>query len=267
MPITSSPRLGACAALGLLLATLPIPAAALDLVGLTDKNQLVLFNVANPGAARILPITGAGGRIIGIDFRPANKQLYGVGADSMIYVIDHASGKASSARKLSVAFDGRKGAVVDFNPQADRLRLMATGGQNLRINVDTGEAAIDKPLAYKTGDAGAGKSPSVTAGAYINSFAGATQTQLFDYDSGTGSWLLQNPPNDGVLTTIGPSGLGSVRIDAVDILTDKDGEYHCFGVAGATLYRIDVATGKAVQLGRVGAGRTKLIDIAFVPVR
>ena len=186
---TSSPRRARFIAFGLALAALPLPAAALDLVGLTDKNQLVVFNAANLGAVRTMPITGAGARIIGIDFRPANKQLYGVGADSVVYVIDPANGRATSSRKLSVAFDASKGAVVDFNPQADRLRLMATGGQNLRVNVDTGEATVDKPLAYKAGDAGAGKAPVVTAGAYINSFAGATQTQLFDYDSAAGTWV------------------------------------------------------------------------------
>lgn len=250
-----------------LVAALPMPATALDLVALSDRNELVVFNAASLGSARVLPIKGASAAIVGIDFRPRDKKLYGLGKDSVLYIIDPATGQAATQKKLSVAFDSARGAVVDFNPQADRLRVMAPGGQNLRVNVDTGEVAVDKPLAYKAGDPGAGGSPQVTAGAYINSFAGATQTQLFDYDSARGAWVLQDPPNDGQLSTIGASGLGTLRIDGLDILTDTQGDYHCFAVAGSTLYRLDVATGNAVKLGAVGGGRRKLLDIAFVPVR
>jgi hypothetical protein len=256
---------GALAAV--LLLTLAAPASALDLIGLSDRNEIVLFNAATLGSARVLPIAGAGAPIIGIDVRPRDKKLYGLGKDSTPYIIDPATGQATTQKKLSVAFDGSRGAVVDFNPQADRLRVMSPGGQNLRVNVDTGEVAMDKPLAYKSGDAGAGRTPLVTAGAYINSFAGATQTQLFDYDSARGAWVLQDPPNDGQLATIGISGLGDVRIAGLDILTDTQGDYHCFAVSGSTLYRIDVATGGAIKLGTIGNGRRKLVDIAFVPVR
>lgn len=265
MPLLAPHGLSALAAA--LLLALTAPASALDLIGLSDRNELVLFNVASLGSTRVLPIKGAGAPIVGIDVRPRDKKLYGLGRDSMIYTIDPATGQATAQKKLSVAFDASRGAVVDFNPQADRMRVMAPGGQNLRVNVDTGEVAVDKPLAYKTGDAGAGRPPQVTAGAYINSFAGATQTQLFDYDTARGAWVLQDPPNDGQLSTLGASGLGSLRIDGLDILTDAQGDYHCFAVSGSTLYRIDVATGNAIKLGTVGAGRRKLIDIAFVPVR
>lgn len=265
MPL-SAPR-GLSTITTTLLLALSAPASALDLVGLSDRNELVLFNVATLGAARVLPIKGADAPIIGIDIRPRDKKLYGLGKDNTLYTIDPATGQATAQKKLSVAFDGARGAVVDFNPQADRLRVMAPGGQNLRVNVDTGEVAVDKPLTYKSGDAGAGRPPQVTAGAYINSFAGATQTQLFDYDSARGAWVLQDPPNDGQLSTIGVSGLGTLRIDGLDILTDAQGDYHCFAVSGSALYRIDVATGNAAKLGIVGNGRRKLVDIAFVPVR
>lgn len=265
MPLLVRHSLSAFAAA--LLLALPAPASALDLIGLSDRNELVLFNVASLGVVRVQPIEGAGTRIIGIDVRPRDKKLYALGTDSMLYTIDPATGRATALRKLSVAFDGARGAVVDFNPQADRLRVMAPGGQNLRVNVDTGEVAVDKPLAYKAGDTGAGRAPMVTAGAYINAFAGATQTQLFDYDSARGAWLLQDPPNDGQLSTIGASGLGTQRIDGLDILTDAAGDYHCFAVSGSMLYRIDIASGESTKLGTVGAGRRKLVDIAFVPVR
>lgn len=265
MPLLNPHGLSALAAA--LLLAMPAPASALDLIGLSDRSELVLFNVASLGSARVLPIKDAGAPIIGIDVRPRDKKLYGLGKDNVLYTIDPTTGKATAQKKLSVAFDGARGAVVDFNPQADRLRVMAPGGQNLRINVDTGEVAVDKPLVYKAGDAGAGRSPMVTAGAYINAFAGATQTQLFDYDSARGAWLLQDPPNDGQLSTIGVSGLGALRIDGLDILTDAEGDYHCFAVAGSTLYRIDVSTGGTLKLGTVGAGQRKLVDITFVPVR
>ena len=60
--------------------------------------------------------------------------------------IDHASGAATAGSMLSekVALGPRP--VVDFNPVADRLRVIAADGVSLRIDVATGATTVDKPL-------------------------------------------------------------------------------------------------------------------------
>ena len=108
----------------------------------------------------------------------------------------------------------------------------------------------------------------VYAGAYINSYAGATQTQLFDVDSANGTYIVQDPPNDGVLRTVGPTGLPSGTIvEGIDIYTDAKDSYVGFAVANGTLYGLDVATGKTRKIGAIGNGKTAIIDIAVLTPR
>ena len=95
---------------------------------------------------------------------------------------------------------------VDFNPQADRLRVVSHDGQNLRVNVMLGATAVDGALRYKDGDSGAGKRPRITASAYTHNVADAPDTKLFEIDDERDVLVLQDPPNDGVLTTVGPAG-------------------------------------------------------------
>lgn len=256
-------------AAGVLATMAAVPAQALDLVGLSERSQLVLFSDAAPGRTTVVDVTGLSAPLIGIDFRPANKRLYGVAANSTIYTIDPKTGAATFVSNLSEPFMAAKGAVVDFNPQADRLRLISDDGKlNYRINVDTGAVTKDKPLAYGEKDKGAGRMPSVLGGAYINSYAGAGATQLFHIDSARGTWIVQDPPNDGVLGSIADTGMGKREIRGLDILTDAKDDYTAYALTGtATLVEVSVARGTATQRGTVGDGKTKLIDLAFVPVR
>lgn len=239
------------------------PAAALELIGLTARNELVLTTDSAPGKTRIVGITGVDTKVLGIDIRPADLALYAVTASGTIYTIDPATGAATMKSKISERLEAVDGLVVDFNPQADRLRVMASNGQNLRVNVDTGAAVVDGRLAWAAGDRNAGKATGVRAGAYINSYKGTKQTQLFDVDSLNGVYAVQDPPNDGVLKTVGPTGLepGTV-VEAIDIFTDPADEYHGFAVAGSTLYRLDVARGTLTRIGRIASGGGAVIDIA-----
>lgn len=239
------------------------PAAALDLIGLTARNQLVLLTDSAPGKSRIVDITGVDTKVLGIDIRPADLALYAVTASGTIYTIDAATGAATMKAKISERLEAVDSLVVDFNPQADRLRVMASNGQNLRVNVDTGAAVVDGRLAYAAGDRNADKTAGVLAGAYINAYRGAKQTQLFDVDSLQGTYAVQDPPNDGVLKTVGPTGLRpGMAVEAIDIFTDLQDEYHGFAVADRTLYRLDVARGGLTRIGRIAAGGGAVIDIA-----
>jgi outer membrane protein assembly factor BamB len=251
-----------------LLASFSTPAFALDLAGLSNRNELLLFSDTAPGKVKTLTITGVEGKLLGIDVRPADGKLYALAHDGAVYTIDTASGTASRKTKLSVSLETIDYLVVDFNPQADRMRVIGSSGQNLRANVDTGQTLVDGKLAYRPTDRNAGKPMGVYAGAYINSFAGATQTQLFEIDSLNGTYIVQDPPNDGVLRTVGPTGLKPGEIvEAIDIYTDASDNYVGFAVAGGKLYRFDVGTGKMGKARTIGNGKLSLIDIAVLTPR
>ncbi|HZX84970.1 MAG TPA: DUF4394 domain-containing protein, partial [Reyranella sp.] len=152
--------------------------------------------------------------------------------------------------------------VVDFNPAADRLRVIAADGQSLRINVDDGATTVDKPLNYDAADANAAKKPMVAAGAYTNSAKGAKSTELFHVDGGTGALVLQSPPNDGVLKSRGAVGVASLADAVMDIDNEAEGKNTAYLIAGNTLYTIDLASGKATQVGALKGMSGKLVDIA-----
>ena len=196
--------------------------------------------------------------VVGIDVRPADGKLYGLTAAGQLVVIDHMSGKATPGSMLSqkVALGPRP--VVDFNPAADRLRVIAADGQSLRINVDDGATTVDKPLNYDAADANNGKKPMVAAGAYTNSAKGAKSTELFHVDGGTGALVLQSPPNDGVLKTRGAVGVANLGDAVMDIDNEAEGKNTAYLIAGGTLYTIDLATGKATQVGAVKGMNGKL---------
>lgn len=155
---------------------------------------------------------------------------------------------------------------VDFNPTVDRIRVTSDTEQNLRLNPDTGAVAgTDAPLAYRAGDAGAGTNPSVGAVAYTNSFAGATTTQLFGIDSARDALVLQDPPNAGVLNTVGALGVDVAEPVGFDIGT-ANAAYAAVrrGTESASLlHRIDLTSGRATPVSdfpRTGGGR--LVAIA-----
>ena len=157
--MASRKRLGYLVGVSLLaLATSAATAKAATLVGLTADNKLVKIDTATMAASAPMAISGAD-QVVGIDVRPADGKLYGLTAGGQLVVIDHMSGKATPGSMLSqkVALGPRP--VVDFNPAADRLRVIAADGQSLRINVDDGATTVDKPLNYDAADANNGKKP------------------------------------------------------------------------------------------------------------
>jgi len=246
----------------------PPQGRAMDLAALNNRNELLLFSDLAPGRARTLPLQGVEGKLLGIDLRPANGQLYGLGTGGRLYTIDTTSGAAKPGPVLSVALEAVDHLVVDFNPQADRMRVIGSTGQSLRVNVDTGQAIVDGRLAYHASDRSAGRTPLVLAGAYINSYAGAASTQLFDFDSRNGAYVVQDPPNDGILRTIAPVRLGPEGlVVGADIFTDRRDEYHGFAMVNNRLHRFEVGTGALKALGRVGDGVTHIIDLAVLDRR
>jgi hypothetical protein len=128
------------------------------MVALTQNSQLLQFDSATPGTTSApVAITGvaSGFRLVGMDLRPANSQIYALAvsanpAINRLYTLNRNTGAATLAATLSEPIAGTNFGI-DFNPVADRLRVVSDTGQNYRINVATGETFIDLPLGYATG--------------------------------------------------------------------------------------------------------------------
>ncbi|MGH2613671.1 MAG: DUF4394 domain-containing protein [Thermomicrobiales bacterium] len=157
----------------------------------------------------------AGERLVGIDVRPATNQLFGISDASTIYIVDPESGAATAiGEPFSPIIDGNL-LGFDFNPTVDRIRVVDDAGQNLRLNPetgligsnpDTGAPTIDGFAAYASTDTSAGARPTLSGAGYTNSVAGAESTQLYVIDTAQDVLAIQDPPNEGVLWTVGSLG-------------------------------------------------------------
>ncbi|MEO8280736.1 MAG: DUF4394 domain-containing protein [Ideonella sp.] len=255
-------------------------AANPSVIGLTADNRLIAFNPATPNTiTSTLPVTGlgAGEKLIGIDYRPSNGMLYALANGARLYTIDPATGAATFRSSLAAdAADTTAPYVflqgvtfsVDFNPVADRLRVISNTGQNLRINVDTGATTTD-------GEINRAAPASIIAGAYTNSFAGTTTTALYDFDDNLDVLSLQNPPNNGTLVDVGALGVAISGMAAFDIAGGSNGLALAALRTGATgptaLYSVSLTTGAATLYRGLaadaaligGASGAALIDLAI----
>ncbi|GAB4022212.1 DUF4394 domain-containing protein [Spirosoma koreense] len=232
----------------------PDPVTVPDAIvyALNDANQLLRFSVRTPGTVTTTPISistiAQGERILSIDFRPATGQLYGVSNQSRLFVINPTTG---AARALTTAPFATPiaGTVVglDFNPTVDRIRLVTNTGQDLRLNPETGGiAAVDGAI---NGVPGA----MIAEVAYTNNRAGATSTTLYDIDPATDRLYIQNPPNNGTLTDVGPLGLDITGAAGFDISpTDNTQGLVAVTFNGASeLQQINLSTGRLQKLGNL----------------
>ncbi len=240
--------------------TIAPPVAAADVVALTGERDLVLVDTTTMVATGMTTVTGDAGRLLGIDVRPADGMLYGVFESGTVATIDPLTGAASPVSTLSVMLPAGVVATVDFNPVADRLRLMGSDGTSLRVNVDTGETIEDGRHTY----AGHEATPEVIAGAYTNSYAGTTSTALFNLDAATGWLVLQDPPNDGTLNPVGELGIAMDEV-GFDILADGNGGNEAWLLSGGVLYAIDLETGMASEVGPVDGAVDRVRDLAILP--
>jgi Domain of unknown function (DUF4394) len=228
------------------------PAQAEEVIGLTVSDALVKFDSAAPSVAGSpIPVTGleSGESLCGIDFRPANGLLYTVGSTGTLYTIDTTTGAATrvgspGAISLAGSFFG-----IDFDPVADRLRLVSDADQNLRINPDTGAVDLDSVLGYAVGDANEGKNPAIVGSSYANNVAGGGSTTLFGIDAALDILAVQS---GGTLTTRGQLGVNVDGNVGSDISGPTGQAYLAVGGASTSVFMTrDLNTGQATPIGTV----------------
>ncbi|MBW4464216.1 MAG: DUF4394 domain-containing protein [Pegethrix bostrychoides GSE-TBD4-15B] len=278
------------------------------LIGLSSDslsgNSLLRFNSANPTVTTTVAITGvpAGETLVGIDFRPATGQLFGLSVNDSsntgsLLILDPQLGTATPVGTAGqIALVDAAGNPVDlpgtgfgfdFNPTVDRIRVVTSSGLNFRLNPLTG-AAVDGDNGGAAGSVAGinpdgaikGSTTSTDATAYTNSFSqtGTPVTTQYTLDATTNSLLIQNPPNSGTQTaplaiTLNGAALDFDAVSGFDIPDNvqvasanapaSGRAFAALSVGGTTsLYGIELSTGAATLLGAVGAGTAALSGLA-----
>jgi hypothetical protein len=195
-----------------------------------------------------------------------------------MYTIDLGTAVATP-QGASFALTGNTSTRVsmDFNPAADRLRIVTGAGtaNNYRWNpVSNAFVMADGNLAYDAGDPNAGTNPPfVAAVAYDrndNDPGTGTTLYAFDFDiddfstigSPNGSPIS---PNAGTMFTIGDAGIVTSNAGiGFDISGVTGTAYLSAGAGGSdSLYTVNLATGATTQVGAFG---TAWLDISAAPV-
>jgi hypothetical protein len=257
--VTSLYRINLSIGLASLAGTFPAPlrditvlARGVPMVALRG-NELIRFHSATPGT--ILGSATISGlqlaeQLVGIDMRPANGQLYGIGSSSRLYHLDAFTGVATPiGSAFSVPLSGTRFGM-DFNPSVDRIRLVSDAEQNVRINPNTGAVVTPPDTALN---------PAATVGgaAYTNNVDGATSTLLFDIDATSDTLMRQGmvSPNNGDLTAVGALGVNTSFDIAFDISPLDNSAFAALNVGGVSgLYTINLTTGAATLVGTIGTG-------------
>jgi hypothetical protein len=247
----------------------------LRVYGLDGRNNLVEFGTRSPDEVERREIRGLleGETLVGIDYRPAQGSnaagVYGLGTSGRLYVVETATGVATLVGGPVEL--GGDAFGMDFDAGEDRIRLLGSERQNLRIAPATGTlAAVDSPLAFAAGDPGAITTPRIVGTAYANPTSpGSAVNILYGIDSNRDALVVLGDPAKGRVATVGPLGVNTadeVGFDIADL--SQRGEMVAFATLTegrvSRLYRIDLATGAAKNLGRI-ASRTPIHSITIQP--
>lgn len=259
-------------------------------VAVTASHELITFNAGQPD--RILerrPVTGlpAGERLVGIDFRVARGVLYALSQAGRLYTLDIPTGalKPVGAAPAVLALNGAAFGF-DFNPAADRIRVVSSTGQNLRLHPDTGAAVDGDPavdgvqpdpaLRYAASDVNARRAPDIAGAAYTYNTQDSKLTTNYAIDRALGVLVMQGSresatpvvsPNTGQLRTVGALGLGpltDVAFDIADIGNTALIAVRTPADNQTRLHLVDLATGATKPLGKVGEG-APLLGMAIEP--
>lgn len=248
----------------------------------SDGKQLVTFGMDNADASYVKMDIGNLGTdtLVDLDVRNTDGLLYGVAASGKIYKIDAAKGTATADAMIM----GTTVVGVDFNPMANRLRVIGAEDANFRITLNADPVPSTSTAGAQTTDGkfsyigGSPANPNLVAAAYTNSFNdfgkvnSGISTALYTIDADTNG-LVQHSSN---ITTVPAlpmgnfSDLKAVGALGVDVTVGMTG----FDIAGASnaylssvsnndtnLYTVDLTTGKATMKGKLTGVKLKSIAL------
>lgn len=255
-----------------------------------NYQQLLKINPRSPNSIETtLPVQGfaSGEKIVGIDFRVARGDLYALSNQGRIFIINLSSGVATlvpGSKPTEPINDGHWG--FDFNPAADKMRVVGKQNLNLRLHPDTGAIVdfdgktlgtqMDPRLTYDQGDVNAAYTPDIVAAAYTYNPTNEKLTTNYAIDKQRGTLVMQGTkegatpavsPNLGVLYTIGGLGIEPIQdasLDISDINNVALGTITTSASLPAKLVVIDLTTGRAELLGHFPRGKT-ITGLAIEP--
>jgi hypothetical protein len=252
----------------------------IGLVGTAAGTDLVRFDSATPGS--LIPVGALSGALPGhsvraIDFRPADGKLYAVSHNSVdmgqLYTVNLDTAALTPVGSgFALAYVGTR-ISIDFNPFVDRLRVVDSARDNLRVNPITGAlAGTDTMLAYAAGDPQTG-TPFMADIAYSNNMIGTTTTTVFGWDYTTDSLVVigsfggaPTSPNSGMLFTVFTPATRITNTAAIgfDISSGTSIAYLSHDSSVVTgidqLDSINLVNGVRTVVGSFGA--TRIMDIA-----
>jgi hypothetical protein len=246
-----------------------------------DQPQQVLERRALSGLA-------AGDRIAGLDYRVARGVLYAMAENGRLYTVDTQKARLVPVAATAPANWPVQGTVtdIDFNPTVDRIRVISSTGQSLRLHPETNAVVdsqadqtglqIDGALRYVEGDSQAGRQPNVAGVGYTYNKTNEKITTNYVIDRSTGTLAVMGSiegtvpvvsPNTGQLKTVGRLGLGALDSAYFDISDVSNTPLLVARKAGATqtrLYLLDLQSGQAREVGVIAQGEA-LLGIAIEP--
>ncbi|RNF48840.1 DUF4394 domain-containing protein [Marinomonas hwangdonensis] len=266
-------------------------AAPETLHALLSDNTLIKFNAAEPAVVKnrvsLQGFSQSDERIMGIDFRVAYGVMYAVSNLGQMYTIDTESGQMTPIGKPTqgVRLDGELYGV-DFNPAADRIRVVTDGGVNGRMHPETGlyvdnqsemsGVQFDGDLQYSADDVAYGLTPRLVAAAYTYNAKNNKLTTNFAIDAAQGTLVTQGTretevnqvsPNTGKLYTVGSLATGPVVDAHFDIADVTNAAYVALSTqdkASYTLYKINLDNAELTKIGELASGNA-IVGMAIEP--
>lgn len=238
--------------------TLAVPAVAQarDVHALDNQGNLLRVDARYPGVILDeVAISGlpSGVRLVGIDIRSTTNTLVGAGSNNVMYEVNQDTGAAT---QIGTGFTpGLMGGSFgnDVNPVPDALRVTSDSNMNYRLSFASGNHGAGSPDgALNPG------SPQIVGSAYTNADLSVNRpagTTLYAIDQNTNQLLTQNPPNAGTLVDAKNIGVDVGSRTGFDIANGIG--YMSTNVANGQLtklYRIDLNSGAATELGPIGTG-------------
>ncbi|MEO5714470.1 MAG: DUF4394 domain-containing protein [Luteolibacter sp.] len=242
---------------------------AVSIFGIGTNNSLYQFDSATPGTVNQIGAAGSASNLVDIDFHGANGLLYGVSSAGLTYTVNIQTGAQT---QVTTPLDTLSGiTAIDFNPLADRIRLVGSGNFNARLTPDVqtaptatqanGTVTMDASFSLFQSDGTTARSGATVLGAgYTNPIDNPSATTLYTLASDgflsmhtapTGSFAIGN--------AVGVAGLGFIPVGSgFDIGVNGSG----YAFDGTNLRLIDITTGTSTSLGAVGVG---IRSLAVVP--
>jgi hypothetical protein len=250
-------------------------------------NLLASFDTEKPGSftdVKLVTGLGPGEKLADVDFRyhPNGElsplpgpQLFGLTfkigiEDSLrLYTVDLATGAATPVGPEFGSTPAGNTYGIDFNPSADRIRVVNDLDANFRVNPNNGALAVKdtnlNPAGHKVAGVAYDRVDQVIPPVVSNN------TTAYAIDTSASSLVTigdvnasPKSPNEGVLANPKPLGVTVAPNTPVGFDIDRAGAAYAsiVGGSGPGLYSVNLATGAAALIGALPVA---LNGLAIVP--